>query len=143
MASGKCWFWHVLGLQAGKMSILLSWLGDSAWRCLPGPSSDACCPMPPPSPFSCCLSALSPSLPLHPAESAQPQVRAAPAAMIPWRPSHAHLHPHPRQPFSLTHALELFLNDILLPGCGERKKKKKERNTLPRLQAEDGVIAKC
>lgn len=141
MASGKRWFWHVLGLQSGMMSILLSLLGDSAWKCVPGPSSDACCPLSPPRPSSRHRSALRPSLPLHPVESAQPQVRAAPAATMPWSPSHAHLHPHPRQPFSLTHALQLFLNDILLPGCGERKKKK--RNTLPRLQAEDGVIAKC
>jgi hypothetical protein len=28
--------------------------------------------------------------------------------------------PHPQQPFSLTHALELFLNDILCPVVGEK-----------------------
>lgn len=54
-----------------------------------------------------------------------------------------HLHPHPQQPFSLTHALELFLNDILLPGCGAGAGGEEKRNTLPRIQAEDGMIAKC
>lgn len=119
------------------------------------PSSGAICPVSLPSP--CFPSSLPLPLldgphiipaPSHcKASSARVQAgKAAPTAMILWRRARCapHLHSHPQQqPFSRTHAPGLFLNDILLPGCGGKKKEKKERNTLLRIQAEDGMIAKC
>lgn len=132
--------------QAGQISILLSFLVISLAEVQPGPVL-----MP-----IALWSLLAPpshglSLPLLDSPQSIPTPsqgvgsasstgrKGSTSHTILWCPDHTHLHPHPQQPFSLTHALELFLNDILLPGCGGKKTK---RNTLPRIQAEYGVIAK-
>lgn len=80
----------------------------------------------PPAPSSLSLSLLDGAwrsyLPLYTAKPAWLQVqagKAASAVTICGVQSTPHLHSHPQQPFSLTHALGLFLNDILLPGCWE------------------------
>lgn len=123
--------------------------GHHALRGSTRPSSDACCPVPGLAPPSYRLSpplldsphSILPTFTLSSQFSSISGRKGSPTFGFCGVQTMPYLHPHPQQQFSLTHALELFLNDILLPGCGGGVRG--ERNTLPRIQAEDGMIAKC
>lgn len=111
--------------QAGKTPILLSFLVTSFAEVQPGPVllPIALWPLLAPPSHGLSLPLLdSPQITPTPSQGVDSPWstgrRGSTSHTILWRPDHAHLHPHPQQPFSLTHALELFLNDILLPGCG-------------------------
>lgn len=78
---------------------------------------------------------------IHSAVPAQSQVQAQKGSPSSGSFVKAKTYPRP-SPINhpLTHALKQFLNYILLPGCVGAGR---GVATLPRIQVEDGMIAKC
>lgn len=126
MAMGMYWLWNISGLRAREMSTLLSFLATMPREV----QSDlvlmpvALCPSLAPRSHRLSLALLdSPHSMLTPFTlpsqlSSISGRKGSPTFGFCGVQTMPHLHPYPQQPFSLTHALELFLNDILLPGCG-------------------------